>query len=242
MAVLKDHIDYFEEIFGLDGFLQDPALVFGFQDCFLDYTIPITQKITRHIKHWVTTLSRGTRGRPGKSIYHDHGIVPPKMQCKNLQQMLNNYGLTKVTTLDYFDKRADIIFDMNNPLDPSYRESFATVIDIGSTEHVFDTRTCMSNLLMSCKVGGHFFMHTPCNGYFKHGFHTFNPEGIIQTLEINGFQIRYVKYSTPDGIEVEYPDMVYSAIIWIVAKKTASMNMFIAPQQGEWAVRYKDRK
>jgi hypothetical protein len=148
--------------------------------------------------------------------------------------------LRDIRTMDYFDKRADIIHDMNLPVDDSLRGAFSTVIDIGSLEHVFDTKQCLWNLFKLLKVNGHLLLDTPCNGYFGHGLHTFSPECLIQAVEINGFEVKYLKYSTPDGYELEHPGIVSNAIIWLAAEKKEEKESFVIPQQGYWRDIYKN--
>jgi hypothetical protein len=43
-------------------------------------------------------------------------IIPVTFRRDNLQDILKNFGLTEVHTLDHLDKRADIVHDMNFPL------------------------------------------------------------------------------------------------------------------------------
>ncbi len=57
-------------------------------------------------------------------------------------------------------------------------ERYQTVYDVGTIEHVFDTRQCFENCARMVAVGGHYFIHTPVRGYFGHGLHTFAP-GIL---------------------------------------------------------------
>lgn len=237
MALLRDHLHYYTEVFSIEGFIADPTAVFGFQDCCFHRRISTGQKMQRWYKFLLSRIMPA--GRKGKSVFHSADLeVPDYMRFKTLKEILEKRGVKNVRTVDLYDKRADIAADMNNPLDDSYREAFATVIDVGSTEHVFDTKTCLHNLFKMCKVGGHLFMHIPCNGYFNHGLHTFNPYMMRDALEMNGFRIKYLKYSTSDGIEIEHPDMVCDTIMWVVGQKMEHKPLFVVPQQQSWGGYY----
>ena len=241
MTVSSDHIPYYQEMFSLEGFLADPVLVFGVEDCyvrrkrFLDCFFRPKRFMRRQVMEWARVRARmmlfGLKGTVARREVRD---IPERFRQKTLQDILARYGLSEILTLDFFDKRADEIHDMNLPLPDSFNGRFSTVIDIGNLEDVFDTRQCMWNLFRAVKVGGHLLMVTPCKGYFNHGLHTFSPECIFQACEINGFEIRYLKYSTPAGLEIERPDMVPDAVMLFVAFKKYEHETFVVPQQGYW--------
>jgi hypothetical protein len=87
-------------------------------------------------------------------------------------------------------------------------------------------------------VGGHYFLHTPVNGYCGHGLHTFDPWVMDHALTINNFEIVYRRFTTARGEPIDDPKDSEHALVWIVARKTASMGDFQIPQQGQWAGAY----
>lgn len=235
MAVLRDHIPYYLDILSIDGFLKDPALVFGFQDCCYGEKQTLMGSFKQRAKLWLQLLLKRKFGGVKHRGLRD---IPVVFQANNLEEVLKNYGMKEVNTIDLFDDRADFIFDMNSPLLPDLKGRFRTILDIGCIEHVFDTKQCLWNLFNMLQNGGHLLIHTPCNGYFDHGLHTFSPECLIQTIQMNGFETRYLKFSTPDGIELEDPNSVCDALIWIVARKVENLEHFHIPQQGRWQKHY----
>ncbi len=235
MAISSDHIPYYIDILGVEDFLRDPVLVFGFQDCKYRRRRTFVKLIKQRAKLWLQMLLKRKFERVK---YRGLREVPTEFQANDLQEILKNYGANDVRTLDLFDDRADFDFDMNHPLPPDVKGQFKTVIDIGSVEHVFDTKQCLSNLFDLVQIDGQLLIHTPCNGYFNHGFHTFSPGCLLQSLEINGFDIRYLKFSTPDGIEITSPKSVCDALIWIVARKVSNVEHFVVPQQKRWKEQY----
>ena len=241
MTVSSDHIPFYQDIFDLDGFLRDPVLLFGVEDCyvrrkkFLDCLFRPKRFLRTQTGDWMRLRARKLLfGVKGGARRRRVPAIPANFREKTLQDILARYGLRDILTLDFFDNRADVIHDMNLPLPGSFRGRFATVIDIGNLEHVFDTRQCMWNLFQSVKLGGRLFMETPCKGYFNHGLHTFSPECIVQAFEINGFEIEYLRYSTPAGLEVERPDMIPDAVLFLAAVKRKEHEAFVVPQQGYW--------
>jgi hypothetical protein len=140
--------------------------------------------------------------------------------------------------LDHFDARADLRYDMNQPVPESEHERYGAVLDIGCLEHLFDTRQCIENSLRMVRTGGTYFLHTNVNGYFGHGLHVFDPEGLVAALGLNGFDVLYHRYSTPRGAPLERPQDAPDAIIWLVGVKRRAIKEFEVPQQGKWRAEY----
>lgn len=221
----------------MPGFLRDPVLVFGFQDCLPGGDTSVLRRRLRHVRLWVAARRQGVVGAVVDRFGRD---VPAAYRQATLQEILRAHGATSVETLDAFDSRADLRHDMNTPIGPEMLERYKTVIDIGSLEHVFDTRQCLANLFSMVKTGGHILLHVPCNGYCDHGFHTFSPDCITGALECNGFQIRYLKISSKDGFEVASPTVAQHSILWVVARKLKATQGFSIPQQQGWKRLYDD--
>ena len=235
MAIYRHHIPYLLDILGISDLSRDPVLIFGFHDCIYLPRKTLIQFIKHHIKLGLQLLlKRKFRGLKRRSI----GKIPEKYMATSFQEILERYEMHDVKILDWFDHRADIQLDMNHPIPSDLKERFNTLFDFGSIEHVFDTKQCMMNLFDLLKLDGHLILHTPCNGYFDHGFHTFSPECLLQTLDLNGFEIKYLKYTSPDGLELGNPDSVCDTLIWIVAKKVQETECFKIPQQGRWKEKY----
>lgn len=155
---------------------------------------------------------------------------------RDLGEYFATLGL-RGTSLDLFDPRSELHYDMNEPVPEKEFDRYGTFIDIGSIEHVFDTRQCFENCLRMVAPGGHYLLHTPVNGYYAHGFHVFNPECLLGAIQLNGFRVIYEKYSTMDGIPVSDPSTGWT-LAWIVARKERAMGKFVCPQQGKWSSRY----
>lgn len=164
--------------------------------------------------------------------------LPEDFNFKDLKQLMISKGKKDITTLDFFDNRADLNYDMNFTVPIKEHNKYGLVFDIGTLEHVFDTKQCIENCLSMVKVNGYYFLHTVVNGYFGHGLHVFNPETLIGALKINNFEILYLKYSTSGGEVIDDPSKSKDSLIWIVGKKTKVIEKFNIPQQSGWFEKY----
>ena len=144
----------------------------------------------------------------------------------------------RAASLDLFNSRSELRYDMNYEVPEIERGRYSTLIDIGSLEHVFDTRQCIENCLRMLTLGGHYLLHTAVNGHFGHGFHVFNPECLRSVLRLNGFRIIYEKYSTIDGRTLVDPSLPGDTLTWIAARKDREIAQFVCPQQQKWYTRY----
>lgn len=78
---------------------------------------------------------------------HYEVYVPWQFMEHDFKSILQNLGVVQIDTLDLFDPRADIRHDMNLAVPEALKNRYASAIDIGSLEHVFDTRQCLKNLI-----------------------------------------------------------------------------------------------
>jgi len=134
MAILKEHIPFYREIFKIPGIISEPILTFGFQDII------------------------------GENI-------PTEFRFKDLKRLITSKGIKNILTLDLFDVRADLRYDLNLPVPEFEHNKYNLVFDIGTLEHIFDTRQTIENCLRMIKKGGFYFVQTTVRGYFRHGLH-----------------------------------------------------------------------
>lgn len=181
--ILRGYLPFYDEIFALPGFLQDPCLIIGRQG----------------IESW-----------PGR---------PPEYDFPTVKAMMTAKGVREVVDVDLFDPDADTHHDLNTPFPPSWEAHFGTVFDAGTVEHVFDTATALRNCLFAVRPAGFCVFHVPVRGFYLHGLHTFSPELLPGLVELNGFEVKYLKYSTPEGRPAEIDDDVPDLMQWIVARR-----------------------
>lgn len=107
--------------------------------------------------------------------------------CENL--LKRYFGASSVDSVDRSDyESASVIFDMNLPL-PAGCQEYDTVIDIGTTEHVFNISQALSNMIALCREGGQILHVSPANNFCGHGFWQFSPELFFSLYSAhNGFK------------------------------------------------------
>jgi hypothetical protein len=236
--ILRHHVPFYEEILGIPGFVKDPVLVFGYQT--MEKEIPPEIKTpSRRLRRFLASENKFRR--LANFIETNTRVPPPlptRFQKQSLSELLRGEGHS-VVSLDLFDSRAELRYDMNQPVPSFEYNKYATLIDIGCLEHLFDTAQCLENCLRMVRPGGHYMLVTPVNGYLGHGLHTFNPQGLIDCFSGNGFKIVYLKYSTRRGKPISDPASAKDVDIWVVVRKEQDMSAFICPQQKLWADLYR---
>lgn len=150
------------------------------------------------------------------------------------EEVLKHLGANKTHSLDASNyENATLIHDMNTPIATNLENSYDTVLDSGTLEHVFNFPVAISNCMKLTKTGGHFIGIYPCNNFFGHGFYQFSSELFYRTLnQDNGFLIKDVVifvdeantkfYNVPDTSE-EYHRINFTnakpVLIYVIAQK-----------------------
>ena len=82
-------------------------------------------------------------------------------------------------------ENADEIIDLNLPINKGYKE-FDSVIDFGTSEHIFNVSQCLKNISSLCKINGQIIHCLPSNNSCGHGFWQFSPELFFQLYQRKG--------------------------------------------------------
>ena len=103
--------------------------------------------------------------------------------------LFENFNLESLNSLDYSKfENADIICDLNEPIEKT-NSQFDTILDFGTSEHVFDISQCFKNISDLCKINGHIIHCLPANNNCGHGFWQFSPELFFAMYnKKNGFE------------------------------------------------------
>lgn len=230
MAILPGHIHVYQDFFSTPNFLADPLAIFGFQE------IRVPDYAFKPFSSRLADIGEILRERGPLHGLRDLIAEPvcESYRVKDFSSFLQEQGLQKVDIIDLFDERANMQIDMNAPVSEELHEKYHAFIDIGCVEHLFDTAQCLKNALQMITPEGYFFLQTPVNGYFAHGFHVLSPDMILQLLELNGFEIVRKQYTNAQGKILKDPGGYCDVMIWILAKKTRSIKEFQLPQQKYW--------
>ncbi|MDH5545023.1 MAG: hypothetical protein OEZ43_05485 [Gammaproteobacteria bacterium] len=83
---------------------------------------------------------------------------------------------------------AEIILDLNYPIDQKFHQQYDIIIDGGTIEHCFNIAQAIKNIALSVREGG-FILN--CNPFscFNHGFYNLNPTFYFDFYTDNGFDI-----------------------------------------------------
>lgn len=121
-------------------------------------------------------------------------------------------GLTDRTSVDIPGAHLapDRTHDLNTPLPADLRERFGLVVDPGTTEHVFDVRTALANVVSALRPGGTVIHLVPIYSY-NGGYFSINPNVLHDFYEANGFAdirafiIMWDRYNATTGRSRVYP-------------------------------------
>lgn len=108
--------------------------------------------------------------------------------CEEL--LLNFFSANSVVSIDNSAyEQATFIHDMNAPLPFELKKKFDTILDFGTTEHIFDVKQALINYSSLCKPGGQIIHILPANNFCGHGFWQFSPEVFFSFYsQDNGFK------------------------------------------------------
>lgn len=112
-------------------------------------------------------------------------------ESKYLEPLLQEFfGSTNVDSVDYSNyESANIIHDLNLPINSLNFKRYDTVIDLGTSEHLFNVATGLLNIINLTGLNGTIIHCLPANNFSGHGFWQFSPELFFSLYsEQNGFQ------------------------------------------------------
>lgn len=114
-----------------------------------------------------------------------------KIQGKFAEEcLLGAFGAEIVDSIDASNyQNATFIIDLNEDIPSRMLGKYDTVLDFGTSEHIYDIRQVFKNVSDAVKVGGQIVHILPTNGFSGHGFYQFSPEFFFSTYsESRGFQ------------------------------------------------------
>ena len=99
-----------------------------------------------------------------------------------------NFNFKSIDSIDASSfENANIIHDLNLPL-KNYPKKYDTIIDFGTSEHIFNVFQNFKNISNLCKINGYILHCLPANNNCGHGFYQFSPEFFFQLYkEKNGY-------------------------------------------------------
>ena len=175
------------------------------------------------------------------------------------EPLMEYIGAKNCQSIDFSDfENANIVHDLNRPIDDNLKYRFDTVIDGGTLEHVFNFPQAIKNCMEMLITGGHFISITPTNNFMGHGFYQFSPELFFRVLsEENGFLLKKIIFceinSDNQWYEVLDPKVISTRVgttsrfpcyLMLVAEKIAYSNdiFTVTPQQSDYANEWTNKK
>ena len=164
-------------------------------------------------------------------------------------------GAQKADSFDASDFEGSThVHDFNFPIPDAFKNSYSTVLDGGTLEHVFNYPTALRNCMEMVAEDGHFLAITPANNFPGHGFYQFSPELFFRVFTAdNGFEmvdaIFMEDYPEAPWFRVEDPasrghrvtfENTRPAYLLLIARRTMLKPVFERfPQQSDYAAAWR---
>ncbi len=161
-------------------------------------------------------------------------------------------GITDYTDMDAaLVEGPTLVHDLNQPVPSAWHERYRWVLDSGTTEHIFDVRTTLTNIAQLTQVGGYVMHISPLNGWANHGFFQLSPCLFFDFYGINGFEPVFstlVSQIEAPGGGLRFSEYQYSAkrvdvsssremLFLFLARKVATTGEIILPIQSKYCDR-----
>lgn len=134
----------------------------------------------------------------------------------------------KTLDLDNGDYKIDLTSDISH-----LEETFDTVFNIGTLEHIWDTHTAYSNAARLVKQNGYFLSVGPVSGWENHGIHITSSWAILSFFQNNGFEIldNWLIDKTYQETKFTKKNKGRDIELWFAAKRIEINKPFVPPTQ-----------
>ena len=165
----------------------------------------------------VLTFGRQNLNVSSVTLRRELGVTAPLNDYMYGESFILHLGATAVSSLDYSDfEGATFTADLNGKIDLG--RQFDTVVDFGTSEHVFDVAAAFRNAVSFCKPGGMILHAVPSNSCCGHGFYQFAPELFFSLYsEANGFH----------GTIVYVADLMEEKHWWLASPPKAGQRLMV---------------
>ena len=166
--------------------------------------------------------------------------------------LINNFNAKSVKSIDNSKfEGADIIMDMNKPIE-NINEKFDTIIDFGTSEHIFNVTQNLKNISQLCKIGGtilhssqqtitvvmdfgnshlsYFSLYSEVNGFSETEIFVFNTHNKYEWWKVN-------KQEVGERLELSSDVPLYIAVK--TSKKLDKDSIIV--QQSDYVERWNDK-
>lgn len=132
-----------------------------------------------------------------RKIISCYGLPEPTLAEHETEGLFAELGAERLLSLDISGhERCDLIADLtddftNHETMRSYLGSFDTVIDYGTSEHVFMSPQALVNAYNLLSDGGVYIFDLPVSGWLSHGLYQFTPSYFLSIGSTPYFDLKY---------------------------------------------------
>jgi hypothetical protein len=226
------------------------ALSYGFANfllyCKARMGVDFSKSISLGRPHMLLTRAEAKQLLRGYGYSYSHEDIEAICSEKYADPFFRILGCKDLTYLDYSDfEDADILHDLNVPIDQEHWNRYSCVVEGGTIEHVFNFPTVIDNCMKMTSVGGHFLSANLTNNWVGHGFYQFSPELFFNTFcEKNGFKTKKILivpryadawYDIPDPADlkerIEFINNRRTSILTVTQRISEQAGVLSIPQQ-----------
>lgn len=133
---------------------------------------------------------------PNKSTYDDSfNVTSSKVRHSNQNNWISDstffslLGVHEIYSIDVTDyEGADLIHDLNNPVDPSLHEKFDFIIDGGTFDHLLDLRISFENVCNLLKKDGRVIQWNAASNFTGLAYLSLGPDLFYDFYVFNNFK------------------------------------------------------
>jgi len=168
------------------------------------------------------------------SARHPDDVPPETLRAIASQGFLGDLLILagfRYTALDIFHATNTILFDLNiHEPGPRLVEQFDLVMNLGTTEHVFNQLRAFQTIHSLMKVGGICYHDLPMAGYIDHALYRYDPLFFSTVLPANDYETLFraissgSKEQVPEHLrQLGYAEETYTNVgLEIIYKRTGS--------------------
>jgi len=177
--------------------------------------------LEQHVPHYNRLRNLGAYRSPMLMLGQQEVRLGVPMEAKAF------FGVESYTTLD--PDGGDIRWDLG---ETDWGGRFATVMNLGTLEHIWDAHQAWSSALRMVLKDGVFITVSPVGGWENHGIHITDERFIRAFIQLNGFAISDYWLTRSNGevigaVERNNGDQ----LLWLLAEKREDVAEFSKPQQ-----------
>lgn len=155
-----------------------------------------TASLARFAESFGRTLDEAALDRIADGSIYGAGVT---RNASFVGDLLEQLGL-EYLAFDIADGYHTRIFDLNaEQLSPRDHGRFDTVLNFGTTEHVFNQLNAFRVIHDAVKVGGHIVHQLPTNGYIDHGYFCYTPRFFFDLAGHNYYDLIDFTYDEPSA-------------------------------------------